>query len=487
MFWRAKGLWRRPARANPAVPAALGAAAVTAVSLASPALAITAGPAGMASRSEHDGQRGADVGVEVTDVDGRMDQIVELLDDDPIVMDRAMGNGDAAAVRELLRSDLDDFPHQAYVVLVNRLPGDDLPRREDDPFMEPEEMARLLHNRIGEDALYVVGIDQTVHAIAPGLDDVAPEDAGIALHGATYEVDGELTPAAEARAYLWLAPQIRDPFAPDNEEIAVDAVAELAEDPLMLRTKVDFFASEAERELTASPSKTSPDRPHVAVGIVAAITVAVVANAYLNHRAARQAAIGEPTDVAPARERFQAALAELDRWRREPETDPLATAPGGPPGEGEHAPETDAGHRERVRTYADAALALRHSDDPADIVGGAVLAEYAVAAAREGPQDPPRPCFLNPMHGEHATTTPVPGDPSSVRVPACERCAGAVQRGELPDILRIRDGRKVQPYYHRQDVWSVSGCGALRDDVADLVLAGARAGTALPGRLAHER
>jgi hypothetical protein len=330
-----------------------------------------------------------------------------------------------------------------------------------------------------------------VGAIAPGVEGVDAEHLGWAVSDAVRgnEYARMFHPSGEARAFLELAPGVGDDYhGPEVETAVAETTAMLAGDPLMTNAAVQYNRYEVQRELTDVGQPPPPTEAALGTGIIVAVLVTAVVNVLVNRRAARREAIGVPTDVATARERLDEALATLDSW--DPAHDRVLEA-GTPRTAQEDV--ADAEQWQQVWRAADAARVLRETTDPADVAGGMVLAQNAVRLGRHlrGPDSsgevPParHPCFLNPLHGYRTTPAGLPGDESGVKVPVCGKCSAALARGNVPDTLMVKDGRKVVPYYRRNDVWSVTGFGALRDDVADLVLRGARAGSALPSGSAH--
>ncbi|NED99729.1 hypothetical protein [Phytoactinopolyspora halotolerans] len=404
--------------------------------------------------------------LQIAEPGARVDQIAERLRTDPLVVDRSMANGDVEAVREILHDEIAGSTYPAYVVLVHKVPGDDLPD-------VPGELATLIHRRVGEDGLYVVGIGDWVEAISPGLDGI--DDLTLANAGFAGTEAFDSTPVADARAFLRVAPIVESGgwYGPEGEAAAAEISSDLGGDPLMNRTHVDFSETRVRIELTElGPTNGMTEDGALGLGFVvgaASAILAAVVFALVGTRS-RSSAPRQPSDVSAARRRLRDALAVIDesQWNAADDVDPDL--------------------QQALRNAADAAHALQDSTDPADVVGAMVLAEYAAdTSIGHRPAEPPRPCYLNPMHGEHSTTAPLPGDASSPRVPVCPRCELDLREGRHPDVLRLRQGRKVVPYYRRDDVWAFTGFGSLRADAADLVLAGARAGTALPGRFAHDR
>jgi hypothetical protein len=102
-----------------------------------------------------------------------------------------------------------------------------------------------------------------------------------------------------------------------------------------------------------------------------------------------------------------------------------------------------------------------------DWVGALLLARHGLAVMQGRPWPPP--CFFGPLHGDGVEPTRWSMGERTVEIPACGSCAGAVREGLAPDGLLDR-GR---PYWERDTLWARTGFGALEDDLADRVLAGA--------------
>lgn len=122
----------------------------------------------------------------------------------------------------------------------------------------------------------------------------------------------------------------------------------------------------------------------------------------------------------------------------------------------------------------DAARTLRE-DQPEDVLasaGALVLARQAERIASGGALQPP--CFFDPTHTPGTEKVDWSDD---VEVPACQRCASVVRRGDTPRGLLVPGrsgllGREPVPYWTLDPEDSpmvATGFGALSDDLVDLI------------------
>ncbi|WP_141586005.1 hypothetical protein [Actinomadura sp. WMMA1423] len=102
----------------------------------------------------------------------------------------------------------------------------------------------------------------------------------------------------------------------------------------------------------------------------------------------------------------------------------------------------------------------------------------AQAVAKGRPEIPPVPlCFFNPLHGDATSELdwrPL-GSRRRLHVRTCRPCARAAREKRPPEVLTDRrDGREV-PYYEAdpsQSIWAETGYGQLREDLIHRVLRG---------------
>ncbi|MFT4287547.1 hypothetical protein, partial [Nocardioides sp.] len=126
--------------------------------------------------------------------------------------------------------------------------------------------------------------------------------------------------------------------------------------------------------------------------------------------------------------------------------------------------------------YDVASRILDGSHSPADAVGALVLAERGQEALRAAAQGhgwrPGRRCYFNPLHSLATTTATWTDSGRTVKVPACQACARALQAGqEPPDVLDFVVGGRPRHYY-RLDLgaWSRTGFGSLDPDLLSQLL-----------------
>lgn len=108
--------------------------------------------------------------------------------------------------------------------------------------------------------------------------------------------------------------------------------------------------------------------------------------------------------------------------------------------------------------------------DVLDAVGALVLAErgeVALQAARRGSAfAPPRPCFLNPVHGTATDPRPLEVAGTGVDAPVCRRCRHDLEAGRRPDILDVvHRGAPAHYFETDREPWASSGFGALDPDL----------------------
>jgi hypothetical protein len=105
-----------------------------------------------------------------------------------------------------------------------------------------------------------------------------------------------------------------------------------------------------------------------------------------------------------------------------------------------------------------AAMALDRKGNPIDDLGALVLAERGRGALAGKERER---CFFDPRHSGGATPTRWQSSRALVEVPACKRCARAIEHGRAPESLWDGD----RPYWQRDTVWARTGFGALRKDM----------------------
>src|SRR5690606_28141635 len=119
----------------------------------------------------------------------KVEEIADALRENPVLVHPMFGNGRTEQVREALREIVDDVDFPAYVVLAPQPDG----LSANDP---DRELATLLHERIGGDAVVVVHTDPTGYGSALASFGDVPDEA------LRHRVSLELAPEGGADAEL---------------------------------------------------------------------------------------------------------------------------------------------------------------------------------------------------------------------------------------------------------------------------------------------
>lgn len=421
---------------------------------------------------------------------GDLDRLADALRVDQVVVDRAMGAGEAQESHDRLVELVREVPFPVYVALVEMPDGVAGSRGG----AANEALATLLHRRIGGEGLYVVHSDQggpSVTAFGLGvsssrlylsdaanrdlLRDAAGDDVwvpAVVLAEGTVRAAAELVEVAGRDDVVVQDPPTLEPS--DVEELAERAVA------------LDARARWRPGAPVTSPTTTAPSvlAPTV-VGVLAGAAVALFLGQTL--RGWPGAGAGRTsgrTISARRREKGRPARRPVARVtpRAAPRVDlraeaaAAATALGAfvrrlerAAGDASLDPELHASAvtaREAAERYVGSRAEL-------DVVGLRVLVhagERDLTRARGRRREVYRACFFQPRHGEATSAAGWQLGQAEVRVPCCRRCAADVADGHEPETLTVsRWGRRV-PYYTRDDVWARTGFGALTDTLARDVL-----------------
>ncbi|WP_350280908.1 hypothetical protein [Kribbella sp. HUAS MG21] len=121
---------------------------------------------------------------------------------------------------------------------------------------------------------------------------------------------------------------------------------------------------------------------------------------------------------------------------------------------------------ERAGLARSAAERFLDSERLTDVVGALALSrsgldDLRIATGRS--QTRYRLCFFNPLHDEAVNDVGFRLDSGQVSVPACRRCAADVRKGTKK--LDAVTGDNGKPYFLGDDVWAVTGYGALVEDL----------------------
>ncbi|MFC6885770.1 MULTISPECIES: hypothetical protein [Actinomadura] len=377
----------------------------------------------------------------------------------PIHVDRSLSAAMPAAERRRLAAAFRRAPAPVFVLLVPLVKGG--------TWSDPEQLATVVHDRLGRDGIYVT------------LDD-APDQIQ------AYEFGGEW----QARDAAWAVNLDRAM----NDASLVSRLDRLAgllaagtgtREYRRLSDELDRRVRHSDRP--DAPSGDGGGAVPLAAGGAAAVAVAGVAG-LLVWRRRRMAAVrrADAGLLLPRTVFSTAGRASEEQLREQASREVVAF------GELLDGTEVDTA-RERPRAlltraldaYQAAGKALDGARGVADLAGVLVLVDQgrdALASARSvaggGAETPPSPlCFFDPLHGDAAVKVdwrPV-GTRRSLEVRACRACAKAVRARRTPEILMDRvDGRDV-PYFEAdpdRSVWAATGYGQLRDDLVHRVLRG---------------
>lgn len=360
-----------------------------------------------------------------------VDQLTAALRADPVLVDPALGTGDAAGVHDVLTDLSDEVDVPVYVVLAST-PAE--LRTAEHP---AEQAAGLLNAALG-DGLYIVQLTEGISwvggfgAQAKKLD----TSPGQAAHHRAQDL-GPLDynqPTAALKAELVLR-SAADP----GREIGDDQLREWIDTPRA------FVPTEARDHVDQSARRWVVTIAAALAVLIAGLTLTSVGTAYplgVRRARAKSAPNLNPLDVAA----LSRAQKRYDNLRVEELASPQATA---------------------AAEALSAADLVADSTDPLDTVGAWVLAQQAERELDRihRPSRPPyRPCVVNPEHGEASATVPLTG--SSIDAPACASCGH--ERG---GFLTVSTWRGQRRYLDTSSVWARTGFGALVDDLARQVIA----------------
>lgn len=378
----------------------------------------------------------------VDDFADSVPEIAAQLKQDPILVAEMVGNGHAEEIGAALREKAEQADFPVYVVYTQTPTG--LTEESVN-----EQLANLLHAKLGGDGVYVVDTTEGPGYIGVwgDLDPGAEDD----------EVDLSL---AVGEGYQRVRSAVEDEYGDDRTPsdltkagLTLDLVAQ---GPL---TEQDSFPSEVVPQYTTTTWTTLEYRmapetelpgPGLQAAVAAAVGITVTAVAYrllraasaaVRHRRAAAAAAPQPEEV---RKQAEGELKVLDR----------ALGDTG---------ETDFAARDLARGSGEVARRLVDSEELLDVVGALVLARIGRHALEDGDGSPYRCCYVNPLHGAGKVHASLGG---GVSVPVCRRCRADLQADREPDALvEVRRMARDRPYYTGDTVWARTGFGAISDDL----------------------
>jgi hypothetical protein len=402
--------------------------------------------------------------------------LAEALRQEHVIVAPAMGSGDADGSAARIHRLVDQLPYPAYVALVPR-PIDAAGDETD----AARNLARALARRIGAPALYIVATGSSVAEALITVPQVDPSLYSLTLRSNDDAIKGRLHDAPYfTEPGVWAETALETALHPIPEPVSKGGDT-VYPGNISRATVADLAARQEALQL---PEPTFDDDPQEAWtrGGRIALFVALLSGIGLT---VRQTVVGWP-GWPPG-------------WRRRrpvPPTSPeRAVAAAAPPDPGriraQATSELDAlmvlldqlasdasrpvtGLTDAATLARDAVEQLLDSTDPAELVGALTLARTGRRdAERElGSKSLPyRCCYLNPTHREGSREFAWHLGEAQVTIPVCPECRGKLHAGREPDVLLVRRGRRVRPYYELDDVWARTGYGSLTDDYAARVLA----------------
>ncbi|MGP4028483.1 hypothetical protein [Actinomadura sp. 3N407] len=377
----------------------------------------------------------------------------------PIYVDPSMASALPQQERRKLLAKFKKAPAPVFVVLVPIVKGG--------TWTEAEQLATVVHDRLGRDGIFITFDDDT--------DDLAAREWG-----------GEY----QARDAAWAVTLDR---AMDDAPLAarLSRITDLiisgtgSQEYDRVSAEINQRAKER-RERDGAPGAEDDGDLALPLGAAGA-AVAGVAGFLLWRRRRMTSVRREGSALLMPRTVFATANRAGEDQLREQASHEVITF--GELLDESGVPAANEKARTLMATALDAYQAAGKTLDAArgvpDLAGVLVLLDQgrdalasAKAVANGEPEIPPMPlCFFNPLHGDAATKLdwrPV-GSRKRLRVQTCRPCARTARNKQTPDVLmERRDGRDL-PYYEAdpsQSVWAETGYGQLRDDLIHRVLRG---------------
>lgn len=403
-----------------------------------------------------------------TDPDERpftVDQLADRLRQDPVIVQQIIGNGDAMGAEKRIHGSLKGSEFPVYVVLVANPGGlaDKFPA---------QDLANKLHQRLGDGA-FIVQVHDGIQMIESwGVGDTiglygatrAASQAALDAHSGWDTGRPRITDVADAQ----IAAEIVAGGAPWSMDR--DRAVEISELP-------GNIAPELYDVIEDDPEPVTPGLRAVVATVVGVGVLLAGWRLVLLLTADRARKPGQP---APTAQTDDLDLRDLVR-RAHRATTRLSEAAADAPSSS--YADTATGYLGAAESVLEGLDPIASRDDERrygaqlrDAVGALVLAsagEHELARPTRG-KDPGRyqPCFFNPLHGSGTKTVTLPGR-TSASVPACRRCAGAVNDGRTPEALvfAVPARKRPRPYYTEKTLWGRAGYGAIDDELWSTVLA----------------
>ena len=393
-----------------------------------------------------------------------VDEIASALRQDPILVHETLGAGRTASLHDQLTELAAEVPVDVYVALVNTPPS--VAEDADDT---SGYLIQALHNRLEKPGLYVVATPDGALAVETfGIDadstvlSLMVSDNVNLVHARIREAHG----LDEGGATLALTAEIALRTAADQQpEAGSDSYATMTNDEIDELASLPYAYQSEDDVVEPAESRTG------FIWMVGATSGVVLL--LLVQQTLRRAwpGWGRRAPAKPKRRTQSAPTDDIEtvRGRAGRELTRLATALSRAPAEVPHQE-----HLQQAMLARTAAEHVHGSEEMADVVGALVLARTGLRdverASMPESGEPYRCCYFNPLHGKSTTTVGWQFGDAMLRVPACDRCAGAHKRGHAPDSLTVLDGHRERPYYERDDVWARTGFGSLSDEFGGAAL-----------------
>ncbi len=389
----------------------------------------------------------------VADID--LDRVVAHLRTDPVVVERAVGSGEAAEYDDRIGALVRKVSFPVYVMLKNHI--------TEGNYQALDAYALVLSRRLGP-GLYVLGQNNSSISVTlqgygtrpyvtspvrfeamDGIEQLtAPGAEGVVLPK-VIQAETVVRAAAAAGAPTTWADL---PEGAGASLIPAEEQQELAERSVTLEERARFRPT---RLPYVSVEWTDPGKSTmVATWIGTAVAGVLLFLGFAPWRRRRRAGVpvrgvGKRRGIDPVPDpavELRAARKEIER---------LARRIGSATEAGRLVPSS-------VLLGLDASRLVVESADVGDVIGARVLAGVALAEL-DGSEH--GTCFFDPRHSAASGSVHWRLGQGQVEVPVCSDCAASMGPHRAPQTLRTPVKGQPRPYYERDDVWARTGYGAL--------------------------
>ncbi|WP_119726796.1 hypothetical protein [Thermomonospora amylolytica] len=392
------------------------------------------------------------------------ERIAAALRRSPVYVDRSLASALPPAKRSRLLARMRASPIPIFIVIVPLVKGG--------TWDDPDELATVVHDRLGRDGAYVT------------LDDFDGQ-LNARQWGGTEEQRRDTEYAVQVPFFL---KEMKDATLADRLLKAVDLI-------IAGRGYAEYEKATAHLDRDRPSRRAEPVRPvrpddggpPVVPLTAAGVGVAAVAGLVVwRWRRGGRVRRAENPLLMPRTALAVARQANEDELREQAAREVVTF------GELLDRTQVDTGeprvHELMTRAldaYQAAGKVLDSARGVPDLAGVLVLVDQgrdALASAKsladQGKEIPPGPlCFFNPLHGDAVTAIdwrPL-GRRDRLRIRTCRECTKAVRDHRTPDVLVDRAGGRAVPYFEadpERSVWARTGYGQLRDDLIQRVLRG---------------